>query len=214
MKCSICHSGNFVTFNNRHNARCENCGSLERHRAVYQILLDRNIVEGAESILHLAPEACLVNSLQKYKFKEYILADMNVEHYKEAFGLECIHFDASRKYVFNDNKFDLIIHNHVLEHLAGDYNDHIIEMIRVLKPKGKIIFTVPFFKKIKNTIQNGEYLTKEQRNLMFGQDDHYKLFGKDFLYYLTSLNGVDTEIIELENFSSMDTVFIIEKENK
>ena len=139
---------------------------------------------------------------------------MNPEHYKEVFSLECIYFDASSKYLFDDNKFDLIIHNHVLEHLAGNYDDHIREMVRVLKPNGRIVFTIPFFKKIKNTIQNGEYLNKEQRRSMFGQDDHYKIFGKDFLYYLNELNGVNTEVIALENFSSMDTVFIIKKENK
>jgi hypothetical protein len=85
-------------------------------------------------------------------------------------------------------------------------------MLHVLKPGGKIVFTIPFFKKIKNTIENGEYLSSdEERKLAFGQEDHYKIFGKDFLYYLNTLTTASVETVLLENFSSMDTVFIVSK---
>lgn len=212
MQCSICSASKFVEFNKRKSAQCTGCNSLERHRAVYTVLLSQDLLKETSSILHIAPELCLVESI-KQKFNiDYTLADLNVLYYKTHFDLDCVFLDASKKYSFDDNCFDLIIHNHVLEHLVGTYKDHIGNMLQVLKPGGKIVFTVPFFKKIKNTIENGEYLSSdEERKLKFGQEDHYKIFGKDFLYYLNTLTTASVETVLLENFSDMDTVFILSK---
>jgi SAM-dependent methyltransferase len=175
--------------------------------------LNRDLLKESSSILHIAPELCLVNKFKHVvKSENYLLADNDVQLYKEAFNLDCMKIDLTKKLPFEANIFDLILHNHVLEHLVGTYKDHIDNMIHVLKPGGKIVFTIPFFKKIKNTIENGEYLSSdEERKLAFGQEDHYKIFGKDFLYYLNTLTTASVETVLLENFSSMDTVFIVSK---
>lgn len=213
MNCSICHSDKFEDFNSRPNARCKGCDSLERHRAVYTVIKNKNIVNANSTILHLAPELSLVNKFKNLvKSENYLLADNDVELYKEAFNLDCTKIDLTKKLPFDANIFDLIVHNHVLEHLTGNHIDQLNEMIRIVKPNGYVVFTIPFLSHIKNTMAGGELLSSdEERTKMFGQSDHYKVFGKDFLYQLCNLNDVSVETILLENYSTMDTVFVLQK---
>jgi hypothetical protein len=213
MNCSICHSNKFEDFNSRLNARCKGCDSLERHRAVYTVIKNKNIVNSNSTILHLAPDLCLVNKFKHVvKSENYLLADNDVKLYKEAFNLDCVKIDLTKKLPFDANIFDLIVHNHVLEHLTGNHIDQLNEMVRIVKPNGYVIFTIPFLRHIKNTVIGGELLSSdEERTKMFGQSDHYKVFGKDFLYQLFNLNDVSVETILLENYSTMDTVFVLQK---
>lgn len=213
MLCSICLSSEFTEFNGRKNARCTGCGSLERHRAVYTVLLNNDIINYNSVILHMAPERCLVDSIKnKVNADNYVLADIDVPYYKERFDLDCVYLDAAKSSSFSDNFFDLIIHNHVLEHLTGTYKDHIAEMIRIIKPGKHIVFTVPFLKNIKNSFEGGEYLPSDaERKVVFGQNDHYKVFGRDFLYYLNTIDSITVKTFLLDSFSTMDTVFVLTK---
>ena len=213
MNCSICKATSFTDFNNRINARCTRCGSLERHRAVYTVLENKKIINSTSNILHLAPEPCLVNIIKKIvKNKNYVLADTNIDHYKSVFDLDCVKLDLDEELQFDSNAFDLVLHNHVLEHLTGNHIDHLNEMIRITKTGGYVIFTIPFYKHIKHTVCGGELLSSDaERKKIFGQEDHYKVFGKDFLYHLSNLNSVNYETVLLDEYSSINTVFILKK---
>jgi hypothetical protein len=81
----------------------------------------------------------------------------------------------------------------VLEHISGPYKEHLNSLVRVLKYNGKMIFTVPMSKLSgPNTIEGGEHLTDEERQRRFGQHDHVKSFGIDFLDYCKTLPGTFT----------------------
>ena len=80
---------------------------------------------------------------------------------------------------FDDNSFDFILCNHVLEHVYDD-DLAIIELRRVLKNNGVAILQVPLDLKLKNTIDGRDINNLKKRNELFGQYDHLRVYGNDF----------------------------------
>ena len=80
---------------------------------------------------------------------------------------------------FDDNSFDFILCNHVLEHVYDD-DLAIIELRRVLKNNGVAILQVPLNLKLKNTIDGRDINNLKKRNELFGQYDHLRVYGNDF----------------------------------
>jgi len=78
-----------------------------------------------------------------------------------------------------DNFFDFIICNHVLEHSVDDQKA-MRELFRVLRPKGFAILQVPISKKAKETFENFTITSLEEREKYFGQKDHVRIYGKDY----------------------------------
>ena len=78
---------------------------------------------------------------------------------------------------FKDNTFDCILCSHVLEHIVDD-RKAMSELCRVMKPNGFGIFQVPI--KRETTFENHSIITPEQRLRHFGQEDHVRIYGKDF----------------------------------
>jgi phosphoglycolate phosphatase len=93
--------------------------------------------------------------------------------------------------IFPDRYFDLILHNHVLEHIPGDYRDHLGQFVRLLHSKGHMVFTLPGISRTSKTMQGGENLPSDVERLrLHGQSDHYKSFGYDLLEWFNSAPGV------------------------
>lgn len=191
--CNICGHTDFIEFGNpvRINARCKNCQSLERHRAVYHVLLEKNLLQlsGYEKCLHMAPEKILHTILLTNYKSGYICTDISPKKYPHA---QCLTLSFPDQYqIFPDNYFDLIIHNHILEHIPGDYRSYISELYRLLKTDGRMIFTIPdnyILQGIHETKHGGEFLcSDEERTQLFGQYDHVKIFGTDMIEFLRSL---------------------------
>ncbi len=72
--------------------------------------------------------------------------------------------------------FDLILHNHVLEHLPCSVEAVLAEMTRLLAPGGWHFLSVPFRRA--QTEEDLGDLTPEQRIELFGQYDHMRMFGQ------------------------------------
>lgn len=181
-KCNICGSENFEKL--AHTNRCLGCGSLERHRCMRFALEKHGFIQAEPNsanvrILHLAPEECTASYLSKLYGACYLAADMRPEHYS---WIKCLRMELPQGLgIFPEEYFDLIVHNHVMEHIPGDYHAHLAAFHRILKNKGKMIFTIPFNAGVKCR-QGGEYLPdNESRERIFGQYDHLKIFGGDFL---------------------------------
>jgi ubiquinone/menaquinone biosynthesis C-methylase UbiE len=54
------------------------------------------------------------------------------------------------------------------------------EIFRVLKPGGVAILQVPILKYNKETLEDSSITTPEKREKIFGQKDHFRLYGKDY----------------------------------
>lgn len=77
-----------------------------------------------------------------------------------------------------DESINIIIANHVLEHVddkkAGS------ELYRILAPKGILICMVPIVEGWSESYENPEIKSASDRWLHFGQYDHVRFYGSDF----------------------------------
>ena len=97
---------------------------------------------------------------------------------------------------FEENTFDVIFCNHVLEHVNDDIKS-ISEIQRVLKPGGWAILQVPFFFPLpEETIEDATITDPRERERLYGQDDHVRKYGKD---YAKRLGSTGLKVLE-ENF--------------
>ena len=93
---------------------------------------------------------------------------------------------------FADNTFDVIICNHVLEHIINDQKA-IAEFYRVLKPNGWAILQVPISMSLKKTYEDYSVNLPKQREKIFGQRDHVRIYAKDYINRLED-SGFDVSI--------------------
>jgi len=181
----------------RRRAKCYNCRSTDRERLVSVYLKDvLKILEGdrRKKILHIAPEENLSKQLLNYGFDEYICGDLFTEGYNYPDHVQNIDvLDIP----FDDNSFDLIICNHVLEHVQEDVRA-MKELLRVLKIGGKAILQVPISKNSAITYEDFTITDPEQRKLFFGQYNHVRIYGQDYTERLKS-SGFNVNVINISN---------------
>jgi SAM-dependent methyltransferase len=190
MHCNICGGSTFEEYRGRPSERCSTCGSKARHRIALDVY-ERHlfpVCQPGEPVLHLAPEAFLCPVLRKRLGKGYVAADAAPERYAHASAVKLVlpgDFDA-----FGEGHFRAILHNHVLEHIPGRYRDHLAAFARWLMPGGVMIFSVPGPYGQQETREGGEFLSSDAERLeLFLQEDHLKLFGRDFAIHLAQMPG-------------------------
>lgn len=157
----------------RPDALCPVCNSLERHRLLwiglnYMSLLSAN---PKKRMLHVAPEACLSS-----KFKdifEYVSIDLDASR-------ALMQMDITQL-LFPNGYFDAIVCNHVLEHVPED-RKALSELHRVLKPGGWACIQVPI--EGSRTEEDTSLKDPSERARRFGQSDHVRNYGRDFLHRL------------------------------
>jgi ubiquinone/menaquinone biosynthesis C-methylase UbiE len=79
-----------------------------------------------------------------------------------------------------DNHFDCIICYHILEHIVDD-RQAMKELFRVLKPNGWAILQSPVDMTRETTLEDSRITTPEGRRNLFGQDDHVRVYGRDYI---------------------------------
>ena len=178
----------------RERVRCKKCKSLERHRFFYLVftrlyddLFNKNV-----KLLHFAPEVIFYEFFSKKDNIDYYPVDINLEKYdnlnislKKQVNMENIPYE--------DETFDIIYTSHVLEHVPDD-NKALNELYRVLKSNGTCFIAVPIHD-ISETLEKEEYNTPELRLKYYGQSDHVRKYGKDFINKLYSANFKVEEIV-------------------
>jgi SAM-dependent methyltransferase len=176
--CPVCESSfsKFLPYGRikpRENALCPNCLSLERHRLMWLFLKDKSpFFTSRLHVLHIAPEACFIKRFEKLHGDHYITADIESPLAKVKMDIHQIPFES--------NTFDVVLCNHVLEHVQDDIKA-MTEIHRVLKHGGFAILQVPFFNPIPAvTFEDPTITDKRQREKIFGQDDHVRKYGHDY----------------------------------
>lgn len=159
--------------NPRPNALCPHCQSLERHRLIWLYLQERtNFFNKQLSVLHIAPEACFMQRFEEQHGDGYVTADLESPLAKVKMDIHAMPFE--------NNKFDVVLCNHVLEHVADDIKA-MTEINRVLKSGGWALMQVPFFSPVPDiTFEDHSITDPKERERFFGQDDHVRKFGKDY----------------------------------
>lgn len=155
----------------RKNARCPKCGSLERHRLYYLYLKEILPKDKQLKVIHFAPEKIITSLLKSYSNIEYLSIDIEPHR---AMKTEDI-----TRLTFSDNSFDIIFCSHVLEHVEND-RKAMQELFRILKPGGFAILQVPV-KNIEKTFEDFTVKDPKEREKVFGQSDHVRIYGKDYL---------------------------------
>ena len=181
----------------RKNALCPGTLSLERHRLLW-LYLDRetNFLSSNLKVLHVAPEQVFYKKFKKLKNWEYFTFDLNSP-------IADIKGDLISTN-FKDEYFDLIICNHVLEHIEDD-KSALDEMYRILKYNGISILQVPINVKRENTFEDLSIKSKIQREKFFGQYDHVREYGLDFKDRVEQA-GFKVEMINYSKKISQDLV--------
>lgn len=161
----------------RKNSLCPNCGSLERHRLYFLFLRDVLSKRKKIKLLHFAPELSLKNLFMSYSNIEYISVDLYDEN--------AMFKEDITKLSFKDNSFDVIFCSHVFEHIEDD-RKAMTEIYRVLKNGGFAILQVPIHhytyngKKLERTFEDFRITDPKKRKLLFGQEDHVRLYSLDY----------------------------------
>ena len=162
----------------RENALCPGTLSLERHRLLWLFLeRETKFFEKASKVLHIAPEQPLYKKFKQFKHWEYKTCDLNSP-------LAEIKADICNL-PFENNSYDLVLCNHVLEHVLND-KLAIRELFRVLKKGGVLIAQVPLDLNRKMTFEDPSVIDKAERKKVFGQYDHVRIYGKDYFDLLDS----------------------------
>lgn len=199
VNCSICGwTGNtfdaIATFGYlRRNARCPECGALERHRAMIEFLLREGWVQRGDTCLDIGGIP---------PFRRWF-EDQSVRYVSMSLGDPAMVCTDIQKMGFADEVFDLALDAHVLEYV-GDYRQAIGEIRRVLRPGGRMLLTE-------------SYLFGQAATLEFGAPDPaatfmVRRFGDDLLGMLEE-SGFQTRRWDYtgRNDESGDYFFLCEK---
>ena len=173
--CACCqrHFRRFLPFGirPRANARCPGCYSLERHRLIARYLLAVPPSGTTTSALHIAPEACLAPLICRIT-TSYVSADLQAPDVDVHADLEAL--------PFADQSFDLVMCNHVLEHVEDD-RAALRELRRVMRPGGSAILQTPFDPSRATTYEDPTIVDPSARLQAFNQEDHVRVYGRDFM---------------------------------
>ena len=105
---------------------------------------------------------------------------------------------------FDDNSFDFILCNHVLEHVYDD-DLAVQEIKRVLKKNGIAILQVPIEMKLYKTVDGRDIKDLNKRNELFGQYDHLRLYGMDYFDKLEN-SGLSVKKVQYCKKLTMDQI--------
>ncbi len=154
---------------------CPFCYSTDRERLLFIYLKRKtNFFNDKKKykLLHFAPEKNLSNIFRSKSNIDYLTADLYMEDVMMKVDVSSI--------PFNDNYFDIIICNHVLEHVQDDLKA-MKELYRVLKPNGWGILQVPMSYSLDKTFEDPRISSAEDRIKYYGQKDHVRIYGLDYI---------------------------------
>jgi ubiquinone/menaquinone biosynthesis C-methylase UbiE len=146
--------------------------------------------------LHVAPEAGLTRILTQHGNIDYLTADITP-------GRAMVRMDIT-EIGYPDNSFDAIICNHVLEHITDD-RKAMRELHRVLRSGGWGILQVPISLSLSTTHEDFSVRAPADRERIFGQADHVRLYAIDYLDRLKE-SGFETVVFDWQQDETFSAV--------
>lgn len=181
----------------RKNALSPSTLSLERHRLLWLYLkTETDFFSRPQRLLHIAPEQPFYKRFRAMKHLDYTTTDLNSP-------LADVQADIC-KLPFKDHTFDMILCNHVLEHIMDD-TQAMKELFRVMKPGGMGIFQIPLDKSRSHTFEDHSIVSKSERSKLFGQYDHVRVYGMDYFQKLETI-GFKVQPIDYCSTLSADAI--------
>ncbi len=208
--------------NQRNNVLSPSTLSLERHRLLWLYLQNEtdffnseNVSESTQKhtksiklrdtdknsvlkVLHFAPEQEFYKRFKRQKNIDYLTTDL-------LSPLADVKADICNL-PFQDNEFDVIFCNHVLEHIPND-TKAMQELYRVLKVGGMGIFQIPQDLNRATTFTDDSITDPKERAKIFGQYDHVRVYGRD---YFDKLRSIGFTVVE-EDYTTKITPQEVEK---
>lgn len=194
--CPICKttSNSFESFGNppRDNAKCPNCGSLERDRFIYLFLSEQtNLFINNHDVLDFLPSASFYNLFNKMENINYSVSNSDISkiNLKD----------------YGDNSFDAILNFHILDKVADD-SKFLKELYRIVKPGcdgGFVLINVPLLRE--NTFEDKQYNTPELRKKYYHDENRFRIYGKDIKNKLIDA-GFNVEEYSHDSFISDDLI--------
>lgn len=185
----------------RENVLSPSTLSLERHRLLWLYLKNETDffkpkrvsgsakkdteTSSALKVLHFAPEQAFYKRFRKMENLDYTTTDLESP-------LADVKADIC-DLPFDDNSFDVIFCNHVLEHIPDD-TKAMQELYRVLKKGGMGVFQIPQELDRASTFEDDSITDKKERAKIFGQYDHVRIYGRDYFDKLRSIGFKVDEI--------------------
>ncbi len=182
--------------NQRENVLSPSTLSLERHRLLWLYLRgNTNFFTKSIKLLHFAPEQAFYKRFKKLKNIEYVTTDLNSP-------LADVKADICNL-PFDDNSFDVILCNHVLEHIPND-TKAMQELYRILKPGGWGVLQIPQDLNRATTFEDNSITDKNERAKIFGQYDHVRIYGRDYFEKLRTVGFTVEEVDFTASLSSSE----------
>lgn len=218
VECPVC--GNtfrkFLPYGNLgiDNRLCPKCLSLERHRLIWLFLNKKTDFFSARlKVLHIAPEQPFLKRFKSLSNLKYTTADL-------ISPIADVKMDI-KDMPFNNNSFDVLICNHVLEHI-DDEEKATSEIYRVLKKGGWAILQVPLDASKDETYEDLSITDPKEREKHFGQYDHVRLYGNDYpkrleksglkVYPQNMVEEIGEELTERYRLDKSELLYFCKKE--
>ncbi|GEP49524.1 SAM-dependent methyltransferase [Flavobacterium noncentrifugens] len=183
----------------RNNVLSPSTLSLERHRLLWLYLKNEtDFFSAPKKVLHFAPEQAFYKLFRNQKNLDYTTTDLFSP-------LADVKADICNL-PFADNSYDIILCNHVLEHIPDD-TKAMEELYRVLKPGGMGIFQIPQDLSRATTFEDNSITDPKERAAIFGQYDHVRVYGRD---YFNKLRSIGFRVIE-EDYTKKINPELVEK---
>ena len=198
--CPVCEKG-YKRFlpagdNITGNSKCPGCNSLERQRLLWLYLTRELRIQGQKiRLLNVAPDFAIQLKLQSLSNIDYVSIDLEsplAMHKADLTNLD-----------FVENSFDAILCYHVLEHIEDDIKA-ISELYKILKPGGWAILQTPIEYGREKTFEDFSVTSGKERRRIFGQEDHVRIYGRDYFQRLENAGFLITEDRFIDKFNTRE----------